>query len=35
MDQEKPYYKNIDTIHFQFPAFEYKKNGTMSVLEGS
>jgi ectoine hydroxylase-related dioxygenase (phytanoyl-CoA dioxygenase family) len=35
--QEKPYYKNIDTIHFQFPAFGIcnKKNGTMSVLEGS
>tara|TARA_Y100000591_G_scaffold317031_1_gene326280 strand:+ start:1683 stop:2381 length:699 start_codon:yes stop_codon:yes gene_type:complete len=35
--QEKPYYKDIDTIHFQFPAFGIcnKKNGTMSVLEGS
>ena len=35
--QEKPYYKNISTIHFQFPilnAFS-KKNGTMSVLSGS
>ena len=35
--QEKPYYKNISTIHFQFPilnAFS-KKNGTMSVLTGS
>ena len=35
--QEKPYYKNISTIHFQFPilnAFS-KKNGTMSILSGS
>ena len=35
--QEKPYYKNIETIHFQFPAYGIcnKKNGTMSVMEGS
>lgn len=35
--QEKPYYKNINTIHFQFPMIYpcNEKNGTMSVLEGS
>ena len=34
---KKNEFKNIDTIHFQFPAFGIcnKKNGTMSVLEGS
>jgi len=35
--QEKRYYRNISTIHFQFPilnAFS-KKNGTMSILSGS
>ena len=35
--QEKPYYKNLDTIHFQFPVIGKcsVKNGTMSILEGS
>lgn len=35
--QEKSYYKKIDTIHFQFPFLNActKKNGTMSVLQGS
>jgi len=35
--QEKPYYKNLSTIHFQFPILNScnKKNGTMSVLVGS
>ena len=35
--QEKPYYKNISTIHFQFPILNAinKKNGTMSMLSGS
>ena len=35
--QEKPYYRNIETIHFQFPAYGIcnKKNGTMSVMVGS
>ena len=35
--QEKPYYKDLETIHFQFPVIGScsKKNGTMSVLEGS
>jgi ectoine hydroxylase-related dioxygenase (phytanoyl-CoA dioxygenase family) len=35
--QEKPYYPNKKTIHFQFPLLSpcNKKNGTMSVLIGS
>lgn len=35
--QEKPYYKNISTLHFQFPIMRSctRKNGTMSVLTGS
>jgi ectoine hydroxylase-related dioxygenase (phytanoyl-CoA dioxygenase family) len=35
--QEKSYYKDIETIHFQFPilGINTKKNGTMSVLSGS
>ena len=35
--QEKPYYPNKKTIHFQFPLLRpcNKKNGTMSVLSGS
>ena len=35
--QEKPYYPNTKTIHFQFPLLSQcnKKNGTMSVLSGS
>ena len=35
--QEKPYYKDISTIHYQFPIFNACKssNGTMSVLAGS
>lgn len=35
--QEKPYYKKISTLHFQFPIFGpcTKKNGTMSVLKKS
>jgi len=35
--QEKPYYKNISTIHFQFPILNIfnKRNGTMSILSGS
>jgi len=35
--QEKPYYKDTNTIHFQFPILYpcIKDNGTMSVLEGS
>ena len=35
--QEKPYYKNVSTIHYQFPIFGPCKpnNGTMSVLAGS
>ena len=35
--QEKPYYPNKKTIHFQFPLLRTcnKKNGTMSVLLGS
>ena len=35
--QEKPYYSDITTIHFQFPILNQctKKNGTMSVLSGS
>ena len=35
--QEKPYYKDLSTIHFQFPILNScnKKNGTMSVLAGS
>jgi ectoine hydroxylase-related dioxygenase (phytanoyl-CoA dioxygenase family) len=35
--QEKPYYSNANTIHFQFPILYpcQKDNGTMSVLEGS
>ena len=36
-NQEKRYYRNISTIHFQFPVFNAfsKKNGTMSILSGS
>ena len=35
--QEKPYYKKISTLHFQFPIFRAcnKSNGTMSVLSKS
>jgi hypothetical protein len=35
--QEKPYYINKKTVHFQFPLLRpcNKKNGTMSVLSGS
>ena len=35
--QEKPYYKNLETVHFQFPVLGIcnKKNGTMSVLKSS
>ncbi len=35
--QEKPYYENSNTLHFQFPIMNplNKKNGTMSVLSGS
>lgn len=35
--QEKPYYQDLETIHFQFPVLGIcnKKNGTMSVLKGS
>ena len=35
--QEKPYYKKINTLHFQFPILNPVniKNGTMSVLKGS
>ena len=35
--QEKPYYKNISTLHFQFPIMHSctRRNGTMSVLRGS
>ena len=35
--QEKPYYKDLSTIHFQFPILNScnKRNGTMSVLAGS
>ena len=35
--QEKPYYKSLSTMHFQFPILNScnKKNGTMSVLVGS
>ena len=35
--QEKPYYKNTQTLHFQFPILYpcSKENGTMSVLECS
>ena len=35
--QEKPYYKNDSTIHYQFPILLpcNKLNGTMSVLVGS
>jgi len=35
--QEKPYYIDLETIHFQFPALGIcnKKNGTMSALKGS
>lgn len=35
--QEKPYYSDVDTIHFQFPILYpcNKDNGSMSVLEGS
>jgi ectoine hydroxylase-related dioxygenase (phytanoyl-CoA dioxygenase family) len=35
--QEKPYYKEISTIHYQFPILNLcnRINGTMSVLAGS
>ena len=35
--QEKRYYKNLSTIHYQFPILNSNnfKNGTMSVLSGS
>lgn len=35
--QEKPYYEDSETIHFQFSILHpcTKENGTMSVLEGS
>lgn len=35
--QEKPYYKDVSTIHYQFPILDLcnRSNGTMSVLVGS